>query len=89
MLVQPETGYSACTLIQDLNLLRLKDHGNDIITMHKEVRSLVRKIRASQTGKDAIPDQTVAYYLIQAYENAQCDELKPSLNYSKVVKLST
>ena len=76
MLVQPETGYSAFTLIQDLKLFRLEDHGNDIIMMHKEVRTLVRRIRVSQNGKEAIPDQTITYYLIQAYEKARCDEFK-------------
>ena len=40
MLVLPETGYSAFTLIQDLNSLRLEDYGNDIVELHKQVRMI-------------------------------------------------
>ena len=36
-LVQPETGYSAFTLIQELNTITLENHNNNVINLNKEV----------------------------------------------------
>ena len=82
-LVLPETGYSAFTLIQDLNSLNLEDYGNNIIELHKQVRRIVKRIRASKNGKKSIPDHTIVFYIMQAYEKARCDQFHTFLEQMK------
>ena len=83
MLVQPETGYSAFTLIQDLNTVSLENHNNNVLELNKEVRALTRRIRATRDGRNSLPDQTIVYYLIQAYEKARCDDFKLFIDQMK------
>ena len=82
-LVQPETGYSAFTLIQELNTITLENHDNNVINLNKEVRALIRRIRATKDGKHSLPDQTIVYYLLQAYKKARCDDFKYFIDQMK------
>ena len=82
-LVQPDTGYSAFTLIQDLNTISLEQNGNKILEVNKEVISLIRRIRETRDGRDSLPDQTIVYHIIKAYEKARCDDLKLFIDQMK------
>ena len=64
-------------------MITLENHDNNVINLNQEIRALIRRIRATKDGKHSLPDQTIIYYLLQAYEKARCDDFKYFINQMK------